>query len=77
MNTLDRINSRGWANGWHALELEYRAKRAARTMATLFRESLAGSSAFNVPAKCINVNSKLITYQFLDGSIDRYPNERH
>lgn len=64
----DLINERGYANGWHAQELEREARRLHRTMAAVFRKRAENSSAFNVPATCTAVVGRRAFYKFKDGS---------
>lgn len=76
MKHIDEINGRGLANGWHAQELAKKAAAAGKSMAECFRESIANSSAFNVPATCIKVTAGWITYRFSDSSTARFQNQR-
>lgn len=72
MTLKDQINSRGWADGWHAQELEKRAKHQGRTMATVWAEETEGATAYNVPGRCLKIHHKdgeaWGTFQFIDGS---------
>ena len=75
MTAAQEINARGLARGWHAEQLELRAKRMDMTMADAFAATFRnGTVAYNVPAECIKVTSAWITYRFTDGSIGKYPN---
>jgi hypothetical protein len=77
MKRIDEINSRGWANGWHAQELENNAKAQGKTMAELFAVQIANSSAWNVPAKAVKVTSAYVYYEFADGSTSKFANQKH
>lgn len=67
-----RINARGLAGSWQAQALEARAKAQGRTMAEVWRADVAQSIAFSVPARCIGVSAKKVSYEFADGSLDSY-----
>lgn len=67
-----RINDKGLAGSWQAQLLEARAKAQGRTMAEVWRADVAQSVAFSVPARCIGVSSKRVSYEFADGSLDSY-----
>ena len=73
----ERINARGLAKGWHAEELQRRAKQSGQTMAALFRAESACLAGFNVPARAVSVVSTgagfiRVNYEFLDHSTDAY-----
>lgn len=76
---MDRINSRGLANGWHAQQLAAKTKEAQKvlpdaTMADVFRASLVNTVAFSVPAKCTKVSALYTHYVFSDGSTAKFRN---
>lgn len=66
------INDRGHASGWQAQVLEAKAKEQGTTMAALWRRHVAQSVAFSVPARCIGVSARRVSYEFADGSLDSY-----
>lgn len=76
MKLVDEINGRGWANGWHAQELQKEAQRTGQTMVECFNRKIAGASAFNVPAECVKADSQWIYYEFADGSKAQFVNCR-
>lgn len=65
---IQKLNERGWARGWHAQELQGRAKRRGMTMAALFLEEIQGMSAYNFLAEAIEVKRGLVLFRCLDGS---------
>jgi hypothetical protein len=67
------INARGHAASWQAQVLEARAKAQGETMAAAWRRDVAQSVAFSVPARCIGVSARRVSYEFADGSCDSYP----
>jgi hypothetical protein len=71
MNLCDKINSKGFYNGWHAQELFKQSIQKGSTMADCFILSIQNSVAYSVPAKAVKATSKYITYQFLDNSTVR------
>lgn len=75
MKRIDEINSRGFANGWHACGLAARAKAKGETMAQCFQRETLNSAGFNVPAKCVKVTKNWIHYEFSDGSKARFYNQ--
>lgn len=75
MKRIDQINSRGYANGWHAEQLQARAARQGETMADCFKRETLNSAGFNVPAQCVKVTKNWIHYQFADGSKARFYNQ--
>lgn len=68
MTEVERINSKGFGNGWHAAQLRDRASRAGQTMAEYFSAEVALASAFNVPGTAFKLRAGRIHYRFLDGS---------
>lgn len=67
--TIKEINSRGWTRGWHAEQLQNRAKNARKTMAQQWREEHKDCSAFNVPAIAVKHIGEFQTlYRFIDQS---------
>ncbi len=76
MKRIDEINGRGWANGWHAQQLQEQAKRQGVNMATQFNRNIAGASAFNVFAKAVKVTAEWVFYEFADGSTAQYRNQK-
>lgn len=72
-STLDKINERGWGNGWHAERLEAQAKAAGKTMAQQFCENIANAAAFNIPAVAIASKGGKVCYKFRDGSMKVFP----
>lgn len=70
------INARGWANGWHAQQLQEQAKRQGVDMATQFVRNIAGASAFNVFAKAVRVTAEWVYYEFADGSTAQFLNQK-
>lgn len=73
MSKAALINSKGYANGWHAQMLQAEAARTGVTMAGLFHQKIG--TAYNVPATCTKVDSVWCYYRFADGSTARYPNQ--
>ena len=71
--TLDKINGLGWANGWHAQQLQTQAKAAGKTMAEQFHENIKDASGFNIHATAINSKGGKVQYRFLDGSTTTFP----
>lgn len=67
-STIDKINERGWGNGWHAQMLQGQAKAAGKTMAEQFHENIKDASGFNIHATAIASKGGKVTYRFLDGS---------
>lgn len=65
---VDEINARGWARGWHAMQLQKEAAQTGRTMAALHLERVANVSAFNVPAEATKISGGRVYYRFIDGS---------
>lgn len=70
--TPDDVNARGNANSWRAKLLQTRAWDKGETMAAAWRRDVAQSVAFSVPAQCIGVSARRVTYRFADGSTDSY-----
>jgi hypothetical protein len=70
---VERINSSGWARGWHATMLQRESTQTGRTMAALHLERVANVSAFNVPAEATAVRGGLVHYRFMDGSECSHP----
>jgi hypothetical protein len=68
MTLIEQINSRGHANGWHAEQLEKRAKDNGRTMAQQHLSDTAGCAAFNVCGTAVKAVGRTVTYRFKDGS---------
>lgn len=65
---IQRLNSRGFARGWHAEMLQRDATRLGATMAALFLQRIKNASAYNVPAEAISARGAKVQYRFLDGS---------
>jgi hypothetical protein len=70
--TPAEVNARGHAGSWRAQVLEAQAKEAGETMAVRWRRDVAHSVAFSVPARCIGVSARRVSYEFADGSLDSY-----
>lgn len=70
---VDEINARGWARGWHAMQLQKEAEQTGRTMAALHLERVANVSAFNVPGEATAIRGGKVHYRFLDGSVCSHP----
>ncbi len=66
------INDRGHAGGWQAELLAAKAQQLGVPMAVLWRQHVARSIAFSVPARCVGVSARRISYEFSDGSLDSY-----
>ncbi len=72
----ERINSSGFARGWHAERLQEQAKAAARTMADQFRLNIQGAAAYNILAECTGIRGGIGSYKFMDGSTDKYVHQQ-
>lgn len=72
-STIQKINERGWGNGWHADRLEAQAKASGLTMAQQFGENIKDAAAFNIPATAIASKSGKVCYKFKDGSMKVFP----
>lgn len=65
---MNKINSRVTQGGWGSQLLENYAELHGLTMAEAFHSRHGDKPHFKVPAKCIDMNSTEMTFQFDDGS---------
>ena len=70
--TPAEVNARGNAGSWRAKLLQTRAWDKGETMAAAWRRDVAQSVALSVPAQCIGVSARFVSYRFADGSTDSY-----